>query len=150
MVFGGTILDYLFGWLIKWSPLGALIVITFLMTLLVTLIYKYATNQRAMKEAKDEVKEIQKKIKADKDDPKKVLEHNKLIMEKQMMLFKHSFKPMLITLLPILLLFSWLRATYVPAITNNGNLFIGLDWLWTYIIFSMIFSLTLRKLLKVN
>ena len=146
MVFGENILNYVFGWLVKWNPLGALIIITLLMTLIVTLIYKYATNQRVMREIKEELKEIQKKIKADKDDPHKVLEHNKLVMEKQMIMFKQSFKPMLITLLPILLLFGWLRATYDPY----GKLFIGLSWLWTYIIFSMIFSLTLRKLLKVN
>lgn len=108
--------------LIKWNPLVILVIITFIMTLLVTLVYKYATNQRVMKETKEELKEIQKRIKADKDDPKKVLEHNKLMMEKQMGMFKHSFKPMLITLLPILLFFGWMNSNvaYEPILPNQN------------------------------
>lgn len=113
--------NLIFGWLVEWNALGALIIITFLMTLIVTLIYKYATNQEAMKSAKDEMKEIQKKIKEAKDDPNKMMEHNKELMQKQMTMFKESFKPMLITLLPILLLFGWLNATliYEPILPNQ-------------------------------
>lgn len=140
--------DLIFGWLVDINPLAALIIITFIMTLAVTLIYKYATDQEVMKSIKNEIKEIQKKVKEFKNQPDKVMKHNKELMEKQLVLFKQSFKPMLITLLPILFLFTWLRATY----GEMGELLpiIGFKWLGTYIIFSIIFSLILRKLLKVH
>ena len=143
-------LDLIFKWLVDWDPLGGLIVITFIMTLVVTLIYKYATDQEVMKSIKEETKEIQKKIKSLKDHPEQVMKHNKELMEKQLAMFKQSLKPMIITLLPVLLLFTWLRTTYTPIVEEQGKLFIGLGWLGTYILFSIVFNLILRKLLKVH
>ena len=142
--------DLIFGWLVEFNPLAAMIIITFIMTLVVTLIYKYATDQEVMKSIKEETKEIQKKIKSLKDQPEQIMKHNKELMEKQLVMFKQSLKPMIITLLPILLLFTWLRTTYTPIVEEHGKLFIGLGWLGTYIIFSIAFNILLRKLLKVH
>jgi len=138
--------DLIFGDLVNWSPIGALIIISFIMTLIVTLIYKYATDQELMKSSKKEIKEIQKKVREFKHDPQKAMAHNKELMQKQLEMFKQSFKPMLITMLPVLLLFTWLRSTY----GTMGDIFIGFGWLGNYIIFSIVFSLILRKLLRVH
>ena len=57
MVFDGF-LNSIFGGFIAWNPLVALIVISFVLMLITTLIYKYFTDQEAMKNLKDEMKEI--------------------------------------------------------------------------------------------
>ena len=135
----------IFGSLIESNPQVGLILIAFLLTLAITLIYKVATNQKEMKETKEELKEMQKELRALKDDPKKMMEKQKELMEKNMKMMGHSLKPMLFTFLPIIIVFGWLRNVYEPL----GKIMFGLSWIWVYIIFSMIFSILLRKILKV-
>jgi uncharacterized membrane protein (DUF106 family) len=74
-------------------------------------------------------------------------ELNKRSMEKSMTQMKHTMKPTLITMLPLILVFTWLRAEY----TVKQVAFLGItSWLWIYIIFSLVISITIRKLLKVH
>tara|TARA_Y100000031_G_C8061635_1_gene310900 strand:+ start:225 stop:659 length:435 start_codon:yes stop_codon:yes gene_type:complete len=136
----------IFGSVIESSPVGGIILISFILTLLITVAYKYFTDQEVLKSLKQEMKEMRKEMKEFKDDPKKMMELQKKSMQKSMEQMKMTFKPMLITLLPLLVVFSWLRATY----TDLGDVFLGLSWIWTYIIFSIVFSMTLRKILKVH
>ena len=55
--------DLIFGWAVNINPLFGMVFISLILTLLVTLIYKYTTNQKAMKELKDELKSLQGKMK---------------------------------------------------------------------------------------
>ncbi|MBL7147402.1 MAG: DUF106 domain-containing protein [Nanoarchaeota archaeon] len=135
----------IFGGLINQNPKLALILISFLLTLLITLVYKFTTNQKMMKETKEELKEMQKEMRGLKDDPKKMMEKQKKLMEKNMKMMMHSFKPMLFTFIPIIIMFSWLKNEYEPL----GKVMFGLSWIWVYIIFSIIFSIITRKILKV-
>ena len=76
-----------------------------------------------------------------------MMELNKITMEKNMKYMMHSFKPTLYTLIPILIIFGWIRKAYEGVQLD----FIGINsWIWIYIIFSIIFSLILRKLLRVH
>lgn len=135
----------LFGWAIAISPLFGMILITFIMTLITTLAYKYFTDQYAVKNLREDMKKLQKEMKDTKDEKRKI-DISKTIWEKNMETMKHSIKPMLITFLPIIVLFNWLRSAY----TGYGILFLGyFQWLGTYILFSIAFSIILRKLFKV-
>lgn len=134
-----------FGWLISWSPKGALIIICFLLTLLTTLVYKYATNQKWVKQMKDEMAVLQKQMKEQKNNPKKMMEIQKELMEKNMKFMMHSFKPLIYTFVPLLILFGWLRGVY----QDMGRILFGLSWIWIYLIASIIFSTILRKVLKI-
>jgi uncharacterized membrane protein (DUF106 family) len=139
--------DILFGWSVNIHPVFGIIFVTIIIAAIVTLIYKYATDQRLMKEHKEDLKKIQKKIKAlQKSDPKKAMSMQSEAMKKSMSMMKQSFKPMIFTFIPIVLLFGWLRATYDPM---EFALFGFLNWFWTYFIFTMIFSFAFRKLFKV-
>ena len=122
--------------------------LSFVLTLGMTLLYKYATDQKLMKELKDEMKELQKEMKMLKDEPAKMMEVQKRAMERNMKYLLQSLKPTIISLIPIFLILGWMR-TYFIALENPVILF-GLSWLWIYIISSIIFSLGLRKLLKVH
>jgi len=125
-----------------------LAVLSLILTTFITLVYKYVTDQELMKSLKEEMKEMQKQMKEFKDDPPKMMEMQKKAMEKNMKYMMHSFKPMLITFVPLILVFGWLRNYY----TNLGNpdVLFGLSWLWAYIIFSIAFSIVIRKLFKVH
>jgi len=137
--------DSIFGYLIGWNKFVALIIISFILTLLITLVYKFLTDQHLMKSLKEEIKSHQEESKNHKDNPEKLIQIQKEAMEKNMKLMMHSMKPMLFTFLPIIIIFGWLRTTYTDW---TGPL--GLGWIWVYIISSIIFSMTLRKILKVH
>ena len=135
----------MFGFLINWSPLAGLLVISFLLTLLISLSYKFLTDQKLMKDHKDEIKELQKELKSLKDNPEKMMAKQKELMEKNLKMMKHNFKPMLFTFIPLIIIFGWLRTTYTPM----GKLIFGLSWFWIYLITAVIFSIIIRKLLKI-
>ena len=126
----------------------ALLTISFLITLLTTVIYKYTTDQEFMRSVKEEIKILREDAKKFKDEPKKMMEVNKIMWEKSMKQMSQSFKPMLYTFIPIIFLFGWLRNHYVAL--GNPDIFFGLSWLWSYIIFSLVFNLALRKILKIH
>src|SRR3989344_175353 len=129
-----------FGFLIEWNPLTALIIISFILTALITIAYKYFTDQELMKSLKAELKSLQNEMKEAKHDTQKLMNLQKQSMEKNMKYMMNSFKPTLITLIPLLIIFSWMRNSF----TNIELNFLGINsWLWIYIIFSILFSIAL-------
>ena len=128
--------------LIIQNPKLSVVVISFLVTLVMTLVTKKFTNQARMKELKAMQKSCQKKIKDNKGDIQKQQEINKQMMESSMELMKHSFKPLFITMIPLLFIFWWLRGTYAETT-------IASVWIWWYIGTSIISSMILRKVLNV-
>ncbi len=108
MAFLDPIFNPIFGSLINASPFWAICVLALLIAVLISLVYKYATNQDLMKALKDEQKEYQKKIKGLRDQPEKMMAMQKEAMSKNMAYMKQSFKPTLITMIPIILIFGWM------------------------------------------
>ena len=155
MVFEKT-LNFLFGWAINLGSPWNIIVISFILTLIVDLSMKFLSNQKAMKFLKEEAESIRKEITKFKHDPQKMMELQKKQVESSMKYMKHSLTPTAFTLLPLLVIFNWLRNTFPPGETLINLPFtiplIGssLGWLGTYIISSIIFNLILRKLLKLH
>jgi len=137
----------IFGSIIAKSPLWGLILISFVLTLLITVAYKYLTDQELMKSLKKEMKDFQKEMKDFKDEPSKIMELQKKAMEKNMKYMMQSFKPTLFTFIPLIIVFGWLRNVY----TEQTVSFIGISsWFWLYIIFSIVFSIILRKVMRVH
>ena len=145
MVFDGFF-DSIFGGLLNWDPNLSLLIISFLLTLFITIFYKYATDQEMLKSIKKELKDLQNEIKELKDNPKKVMEKQKELMEKNLKMLSHTLKPSLYTFIPLIIMFGWLRSTYSPL----GDIYFGLSWFWIYMISSIVFSIALRKILKVH
>ncbi len=236
----------IFGPFLKLGPLPTVIVLSLIVSLLMVFIYKWMTDQTKMKDLKTEIKKNQKQMKEFRKDPAKLMEVQKKVTKMNMTYMKESFKPTLITFIPIIIIFGWMNAhLYFEPITpgqefnvdvmvdenlegnvsvetaegldivkntssvpvkNNQALFafkaddpgeywitfdfldssvqkkviitkelnyapplekfdeqiqavsiqqnklkvlFGLTWLWTYIIFAVIFSMVLRKMLKV-
>lgn len=96
--------------LINFNPFLGVLIISLILSLIIVVIYKYATNQIEMKRLKDEQKEFQTKLKSLKDNPTEMMKLQKEAMKKNMDYMKHSLKPTLITFIPILLIFGWMNA----------------------------------------
>ena len=128
------------------SPLYSLLTISFFLTLITTLIYKYTTDQVMLKSFKEESKKLQEEMKLLKNNPNKMMEKNKELMEKNMKMMTQSIKPLLYTIIPFGIIFFGLRNIY----EQFGKILFGLSWIWIYVISSIVFSIILRKLLKVH
>jgi len=155
MVLDG-IFNFIFWFAIKLGEPWDIIIIALILTFLITLAYKYLTDQEAMKSLKSKLKDIQKEIKENKDQPDKIMGLQKTLMETNLKYMKHSLKPMLFTFLPIIIIFNWIRTLH-PQTQILINLPIklpligsGLGWLGTYIISSIIFSMIIRKVFKIH
>ncbi|MBS3096323.1 DUF106 domain-containing protein [Candidatus Woesearchaeota archaeon] len=105
-------LNIVFAPLLKLPTLLAILVLAFLVSILIILITKYTTDQSLMKKLKDDIKEHQKQIKELKENPAKAMELQKKSMELNMKYMTHSLKPTIITFIPIILIFSWMSATF--------------------------------------
>jgi uncharacterized membrane protein (DUF106 family) len=91
MVFS-SLLDPVFGPLLNINPLWALIIIALVLATLITLVYRWMTDQHLMKSLKEEIKGFQNQMKELKHDPKKVMEVQKRAMETNMKYMMHSMK----------------------------------------------------------
>lgn len=122
------------------SPKISIAVFSVIVTLVSTLIQKKFTDQEHLKSLKKRQKEIQKEIKKAKE-PSVMQELNAEMLQLTGVMFKSSMKPMFVTIIPFLLLFTWLRSIYVPLMGNS--------WIWYYLGYSILASIVLRKVLKV-
>ena len=105
------ILNLMFGWTLFFGNLGSILIMSFILTFLITIIYKYTTDQILLKDLKGQVKVYQKQTaQLRKDgDTEKMMEVNKKAMKLNLQYMKHSFKPMLYTFIPVILIFGWVR-----------------------------------------
>jgi uncharacterized membrane protein (DUF106 family) len=107
--------------LLKLNPFFAIVLISFLISLLIVLVYKKFTDQDLMKRLKAEIKEFQAEMKTLKKDPNKMMQVQKKAMETNTKYMMHSFKPTLFTFIPIILIFGWLNAHmgYYPLVEDQ-------------------------------
>lgn len=149
--------NVLFGWTLVFGNLGSILIMSVILTLIITLIYKYTTDQILLKDLKGQVKSYQNQIKTLRanGETDKIMEVNKKAMKLNMQYMKHSMKPMLYTFIPIILIFGWLKSIYpsgtiiLPFPFKIPLFGLGFGWLGTYIVASIIFSIVIRKFMKV-
>lgn len=91
------------------NPFLGILIISFILSVMVVLIYKYFTNQEEMKRIKEQQKEYQQRFKDLKDKPDEAMKLQKEAMGKNFDYMKHSLKATLITMLPIILVFGWMN-----------------------------------------
>lgn len=129
------IMEFILGY-----PKISIIVFSALITLTSTGITAWLTDQEHLKSLKDKQKELNKKLKTSKPGEKLFQEIQMEILQISGIMMKAQFKPMMITIVPFLILFAWLRQTYNPILGNS--------WIFYYIISSIVFSSIYRKLFK--
>ena len=137
------VLDPTAGVLLKWNLNIGMLLIVLIITIITTLVQKYATDQKTLKELQAETKEIQKQMKEFKDHPEKMMELQKKqfsMMPKQM---KLSMRAILYTGIPFVLFFRWFNDFFLTA--GNPKFLLGLSWFWFYLITTIIIGSILRK-----
>jgi uncharacterized membrane protein (DUF106 family) len=116
-----NLLNPVFSPLLNLPSLWALVFLSFLISLIITLITKYATDQDLMKRLKEEMKELQKEMKELKKEPEKAMQVQKQVMQTNMRYMKQSFRSMFYTFIPIIIIFSWMNANlaYEPILPGH-------------------------------
>jgi uncharacterized membrane protein (DUF106 family) len=123
-------------------PKPAIIILSLIVTIFITIVSYYLTDRELLKRIKEKQKRLREEMKQHKENPQKMMEINKQMMEDFPTQMKQSFKTSLVTLVPLLLLFNWLRVVYEQT-TLTG-------WIWWYIGSSLAFSIILRKVFKLD
>ena len=143
-----AILDPSAGALLLWDVSWGMTIIILVVTLIVTLAQKYATDQVALKELKKEQKAIQKQMKEFKEHPEKLMELQKTQMKLFPKQMKLSMRAIAFTGVPLILFFRWFQDFF----TTLGDVkFFGIigSWFLFYLIIAMVFGSILRKYMKV-
>jgi len=133
------------GALLNWNLTLGLTILVFLLSLFMTVIQKYTTDQKTLKEMKEEQKKLQEDMKKLTPGSK---EHTELSMKSMKFIgpmFKLGMRPIAYTAIPIILLFRWFME-YFAIVSFKFWIF---NWFWFYLVGSIIFSSILRKFLKV-
>jgi uncharacterized membrane protein (DUF106 family) len=142
------VLDPSAGALLSWNLNFGMLIVVLVITILTTIVQKYATDQKTLKEMRKEQKEIQNQMKEFKNHPEKLMELQKkqfAMMPRQM---KLSMRSIVYTGIPFILFFRWFQ-DYFSALPEGTKFFLGLSWFWFYLISTMIFSTILRKYMDV-
>jgi uncharacterized membrane protein (DUF106 family) len=95
-------------------PIIALAAVSLFISLLVTTVYKFTTNQALMKLLHADMKSLRDEIKGAKD-PSNAADLNKRLMEKTMQQIMHSMKSTMITIIPIFFIFGWMNTNLAYA-----------------------------------
>ena len=140
-------LDPSAGALLNWNLTIGMLVVVFVITLITTLIQKYATDQKALRELKHEQKLLQEEMKKYRDNPAKMTEFSKKQMEFIPRTFKLTSRTVLFTGIPFILFFRWFYDFFNSI--GQPKFFGFLSWFWFYLIFTLVFSSILRKVMKV-
>jgi uncharacterized membrane protein (DUF106 family) len=105
-------LDFILSPLLKLPSLVGLLIISLIITLIVTIIYKYTTDQELLKSVRDKQKKLQEEMKKHRDNPKKVMKMQKEAFASSGEMMRESFKSMLYTFIPIIILFGWIATQF--------------------------------------
>lgn len=103
------------------GPFYLILGFSLVISLTISIVYKLMTDQHLMRSLKAEMKELQKEMKTLRKDPEKLMQVQKKSMETNMKYMTQSFKPTLITLIPIIIIFGWMSAhlAYYPIMEGE-------------------------------
>lgn len=135
------------GVVLSWNLELGMILIVFFISLFMTVVQKYATDQETLREMKKEQKRLNDEMKSVRDHPEKLMELQKESMKLIAPMMKLSMRSAVYTIIPLILLFRWFNDHFISA--GNPHIFGIFSWFWFYILGSLIFSSILRKALNV-
>ncbi len=133
----GALLDYNL-------TLGMLVVV-FLISVFMTVIQKYTTDQSELKRIKKLQKDLQKKAKELQHDPKKAMEVQKELMPLSLKQMKLGMRTIVYTGIPFILLFRWFNDYFANPALEGVKLLGIFNWFWFYLVFTIVFSSILKK-----
>ena len=129
--------------LIQAYPKITIVIFALAISFFISLINYFFLDKERMREIKARQKATQEKIKTHQKagEHEKAMALQKELFPDMMEMMKLSFKPMLITFIPIILLFSLMRKIYVDTSIAGS-------WFWYYFVTALVGSIIFRKLFK--
>lgn len=127
--------------LIQVNPRIGILIISALVSLFISLINYFVMDKEKVRKMKERQKELNAQMKEHKHNPEKIMELNKEMMSHVADNFKNSFKPMIITIIPIFVVFAWIRNIF-------NETAIASTWFWWYLFGAIVASIIFRKLFK--
>jgi len=121
-------------------------ILVIILSVVMTLIRKYTTDQKTLREMKEEQKKLQLDMKKLEVGSK---EHTEMSMKSMKFIgpmFKLGMRPIIYTAIPFILFFRWFTDYFALV---DFRFFGFLSWFWFYLLGSIIFSSILNKVLKV-
>jgi uncharacterized membrane protein (DUF106 family) len=108
--------------LLNLHPALAILLITFVYSSIFILLYSLFTDQKELRVIKKDLSDLQKQIKSSKSNPKAMMQLQSRMLEKNMQYTKKSMKSLLVTAIPVLFIFSYLRGhfDYEPISPGSG------------------------------
>ena len=134
------------GALLAWNLTIGMTILVFILAIFTTIVQKYATDQKTLRELKDQQKKLHEDIKKLQAGSKEHTEMNMKSMQFIGPMFKLSMRPIIYTAIPFILLFRWFMDYFALV---DFKFFGFFSWFWFYLLGSIIFSSILRKILKV-
>jgi len=135
------------GKLLNWNVDIGIILITAILIFISSLLQKYKTDQNLLKNIKEQQKIIQQEIKLYKDNPEKTMELSKKSFELTMQALPITMRPAMYTIIPFVLFLRWFNDYFSGM---HVKIFGFLSGIWAYIIFSLIWSVVWKKVLKIQ
>lgn len=129
--------------LIQTYPRASIIFMALAISFLISLVNFFFLDKERMREIKAKQKSLNKEISQHRKEGnhEKMMEIQKELIPMTMEMFKHSLKPMIITIIPILVFFAFIRNVYVDTA-------IASTWIWYYFISTIVGSIVFRKIFK--
>ena len=121
------------------NPRISIILVSILASLFISAVQYFVMDKDKMRDLKAKQKALNAEMKLHKENPQKMMELQKELLGHSMESMKHSFKPMLITTIPLLLLFAFINPIYTDSIIAGS-------WFWYYFISAIASSIVFRKL----
>ncbi len=127
--------------LVPLYPRTSIIIFAVLISLFISIVNYFILDKEKLREIKKRQKELQLEIKTHQKagNHEKAMQLNKELLSQIPETFKHSMKPMLITIVPIIIFFGFMKGLYTETA-------IASTWFWWYLGGAIISSLAFRKL----
>jgi uncharacterized membrane protein (DUF106 family) len=126
---------------IQANPRLSIILISIVVSFFISLINYLVLDKEKVRALREKQKTLNEEMKKHKDNPQKMMEIQKEMFSHMGENLRHSFKPMIITTIPLLIVFGLIRGEF-----NETTL--ASTWIWYYIGASIIASIFFRKLFK--
>lgn len=122
------------------------------LSLFSAIVRKLVVDTKRYNEIRENLKEHQKTIKeaTKSGDSKRLKKSQEEMVALSIENLKMAYKPMIITLVPFLLVFTWLKNKYSAAGVVASILGYGFDWFGWYFICAIFISLIVNKILGVT
>lgn len=143
---------------VTWSPLVSMAIFSLIISIIMNVLYILLIDVKKMRELKEEQSNLQKEMKANKNDQAKMLEIQQKSLEISGKMMKMTMTPMFVTFIPAILAIYFLKMLYIDWVPVGNIIYWekdlwlihdGAGWFLCYFVFSVIFSTIIKKIFKI-